>query len=137
MAVGETMPIRDALVVSMICPRSRLEGTALLDLCSRPDLDSSMRLLCSSLDAAFTDPSTRPDLPRCRAGLAMLERMVRTLPSDYQVQPLAITAYIMWWTGEGDAMDYALRALGLDGGCTLASIILAAFRHQVRAAWAS
>ncbi|KFI40132.1 hypothetical protein BACT_0834 [Bifidobacterium actinocoloniiforme DSM 22766] len=135
-AIAQTMTIRDAIVISMLCPRSRLEGSDLINLCARPDLDESVRFLCRCLDSAFTDPAVRPDRPRCQAGLVMLDQMARGLPGAFQVQPLAIMAYVMWWMGRGDAMDCALRALSLDEGCTLASIILAALRHQVRPAWA-
>ncbi|BDR53162.1 DUF4192 domain-containing protein [Bombiscardovia nodaiensis] len=134
-AMRETLSIRDALIVSMVCQQSQAKYDTIYSLCAQPHQDSSLRLTCQALDAAFTDPNAQPDRARCRAGIEMLEHMVACLPKDYHAQPLAVMSYVYWWLGQPQSRDYAQEALRYDAHCTLASIMLVASRRPVRPAW--
>jgi hypothetical protein len=57
--------------------------------------------------------------------------MADAVAGRFKVQPLAVAGYILWWMGEGKALEYALRALGLDQGCTLAAIVCSALEQGV------
>ncbi|BDR54791.1 hypothetical protein KIMH_09020 [Bombiscardovia apis] len=136
-AVGmsETLPIRDAIIISMLCPRSMLSYKDLLRLCAEPYAQGNVQILCQSIDCAFTDPSMHPDVERCRNGLDLLDVMVTAMPDAYHEQPLAIMGYISWWLNREEGLDYAYQALQLNPQCTLASIITTAYQHGVKPAW--
>ena len=149
LGVGMThsLAMRDAIIISMVATgRSQTSGGGdgdkggvnkrlLIGFASRPHDPGNAARMGQLLARAFEDEAARIDAARCRNGIEMLSTMVRTLPDEYVVQPLAVIAYITWWMGEGSAGDVALRALSLDSGCTLAAIVCSALRHGVWPAW--
>ena len=134
-AIKETLAIRDGLILSILAPEPGLDRDRLLDLCVRPNDPSNVTALCSILDAVFKDPATRPDQPRCRAGLAMLEAMTNKVPPGFRAQPLAVAAYVDWWSGESGASGFAEEALSDDRSCSLAAIVLALIGRGIDPAW--
>ena len=134
-AIKETLAIRDGLILSILAPEPGLDADRLLDLCVRPNDASNVTALCSILDAVFKDPATRPDEPRCRAGLAMLEAMADKVPPGFRSQPLAVAAYVDWWRGGSRASGLAEGALDDDRSCSLAAIVLALIGRGIDPAW--
>ena len=134
-AINETLAIRDGLILSILAPKPGLDSHRLLDLCVRPNEPSNVTALCSILDAVFKDPATRPDQPRCQAGLAMLEAMADKVPPGFRSQPLAVAAYVDWWSGGSRASSLAEGALDDDRSCSLAAIVLALIGRSIDPAW--
>ncbi|WP_288805572.1 hypothetical protein [uncultured Bifidobacterium sp.] len=134
-AIKETLAIRDGLILSILAPEPGLDTDRLLDLCVRPNDASNVTVLCSILDAVFKDPATRPDEPRCQAGLAMLEAMADKVPPGFRSQPLAVAAYVDWWSGGARASALAEGALDDDRSCSLAAIVLALIGRGIDPAW--
>ncbi|MEK0306766.1 hypothetical protein [Bifidobacterium favimelis] len=131
--MNETLPIRDALLVSLLIPS--LSPDRLLELCVNPHSPVNVRFLCDALEGVFKDHSTRADPVRCRAGRKVLEGVADLMEGSYRAQPQALIAYVLWWSGEGDPAGHALKALAADGSCTLASIILSMVSHDLNPAW--
>ena len=134
-AIKETLAIRDGLILSILAPEPGLDRDRLLDLCVRPNDPSNVTALCSILDAVFKDPATRPDQPRCQAGLAMLVSMADKVPPGFRSQPLAVAAYVDWWSGGSRASGFAEEALCDDRSCSLAAIVLALIGRGIDPAW--
>ena len=134
-AINETLAIRDGLILSILAPKPGLDSHRLLDLCVRPNEPSNVTALCSILDAVFKDPSTQPDHTRCRAGLAMLQAMADQVPLGFRAQPLAVAAYVDWWSGGSRASGLAEEALADDRSCSLAAIVLALIGRGIVPAW--
>ena len=129
----ETLAIRDALIISILCERVRREE--LLELIAQPHLPDNARKIGDILNHAFRDPRCQPSRERCVAGMRALRGIIAAAPLEYQVQPMAVVAYIRWWIGDGDASQIAMRCLDIDASCTLAAIVLAAIAHGVAPAW--
>ena len=134
-AIKETLAIRDGLILSILAPEPGLHADRLLDLCVRPNDASNVTALCNILDAVFKDPATRPDHPRCRAGLAMLQAIADQVPPGFRSQPLAVAAYVDWWNGGSRASGFAEEALSDDRSCSLAAIVLALIGRGIDPAW--
>lgn len=134
-AIRETLAIRDGLILSILAPGPGLDAGRLLDLCVRPNDSANVTALCSILDAVFKDLATRPDRPRCQAGLAMLEVMADKVPPGFRAQPLAVAAYADWWSGGSRASGFAEGALDDDRSCSLAAIVLALIGRGIDPAW--
>ncbi|NMN00370.1 hypothetical protein G1C96_0949 [Bifidobacterium sp. DSM 109958] len=130
----EVLAMRDALIASLLAPE--LDEDALTSMASSPHSPPNVRRLTRMIEGTFGDASRRPDPSRCARGIGELERIVRDSPESYRVQPLAAAAYLRWWARRGGAVECALRALTLDGRCTLAAIVLAAEEHGIVPAWA-
>ncbi|WP_291527687.1 DUF4192 domain-containing protein [Bifidobacterium sp. UBA744] len=135
LAVGMrgAVSMRDALIVSLISAQTDRER--LMQLGVRPHRPANSSYLGRVLGSTFDDAEGRPDAPRCSRGLGMLVQMVRSVPDAYGVQPMAVIAYVLWWVGDIHAGAYAVRALAMDGRCTLALIVLAALEHGIAPAW--
>lgn len=133
--IGESLPIRDGLIVSLIYGKGNLDCPRLLDLCVHPHRAYNVTLLCDTLDSAFKDGNSCPDLPRCRAGLSLLGRMAGIMRRGHKAQPHAVAAYTLWWMGDDGAADKAEEALADDGQCSLATIVLNLTVHSILPAW--
>ena len=134
-AINETLAIRDGLILSILAPEPGLDSGRLLDLCVRPNKPSNVTMLYSILDAVFKDPSTQPGHTRCRAGLAILRAMADQVPPGFRAQPLAVAAYVDWWSGGSRASGLADEALADDRSCSLAAIVLALVGRGIVPAW--
>ena len=134
-AINETLAIRDGLILSILAPEPGLDSGRLLDLCVRPNEPSNVTALYSILDAVFKDPSTQPGHTRCRAGLAILRAMADQVPPGFRAQPLAVAAYVDWWSGGSRASGLADEALADDRSCSLAAIVLALVGRGIVPAW--
>lgn len=135
LAVGmrEKLAFRDALIVSLVCPQA--DRDHLLELGVRPHRPQSVRYLCGVLDDTFRDPGTKPEGDRATRGFSMLTQILASVPENYQAQPLAVLAYMLWWMGDARAVADAVRALAYDERCTLAAIVLSAVEHGICPAW--
>lgn len=133
--IGETLPIRDGLIVSLMHAGDDLDFPRLLDLCLRPHRPGNVTLLCETLDSAFKDRRVQPDLSRCRAGLLLLGDMARYMCPGHKAQSRAVAAYTLWWMGGDGAADKAQEALADDGHCSLAAIVLSLTIHGILPAW--
>lgn len=133
--IGETLPIRDGLIVSLMYIRDDLDFSRLLDLCLRPHRPDNVTLLCEILDSAFKDRRFHPNLSRCRAGLLLLDKMARYMCPGHKAQSRAVAAYTLWWMGGDGAADKAQEALADDGQCSLAAIVLSLTIHGILPAW--
>lgn len=137
LAVGmdQTLAIRDALIVSIVTGAAGLDKEVLMGFASRPHAPEVCDWMGRMLTEAFTDEHGGVDGARCRAAVAALERMVAAVPERYRVQPLTIIAYVLWWLGDRRAPSYALQALAIDAGCSLAAIVLGALRRGAYPVW--
>lgn len=133
--MAETLAVRDALLVSLVTGRDGLDKAVLMDFACRPHAPHVCGRMGGMLSGEFRDPDGRPDRTRCRRGVAMLEDMAACAPDRFRVQPLTAVAYVLWWNGDDAAACYAMRALALDGGCSLAAIVLGALRRGMYPAW--
>lgn len=130
----ETMAMRDAALLSILSP---IPQDALTNLAARPHSAPSRELVRNTLTHGFEDADAVPDAVRCQRGVDVLSSMVRAVPSPYDVQPLAMLSYLLWWVGRDDqAMVCALQTLCRDPECTMPALVLNAIRHGVRPAWA-
>lgn len=137
LAVGmnQTLAIRDALIVSIVGGPEGVGKEALMDFASRPHAPEVCSRMGRLLTAAFTDEHGGLDESRCRAAVRALKDMIGIVPERYQVQPLTVSAYVLWWLGDGEAVECALKALSIDGRCSLAAIVLGAMRRGIYPAW--
>lgn len=130
----ETLSMRDAMLVSILCPLTRMSMKL---LASDPHDVNSAKTVYDALNGVFRDPGTFPDAMRCATGLRLFSEVVEAVPRKDRAHPLACVAYICWWMGFLDesrrCSDEALR---IDPGCSLASIILTAAEFNVLPAWA-
>lgn len=135
LAVGmrEKLAFRDALIVSLVCAGAR--RGELLELGARPHRPGSVAYLSRALGDAFRDPKAVPDETRCERGLYALAQIVRAVPADFRVQPMAVIAYVLWWMGDPRAVAYAALAAAGDGRCNLALIVLSAAERGIAPAW--
>ena len=134
-AMDRTLAVRDALIVSIILGEEDAPREFLLDFIARPMLPRNARRLEDLLGKSFRDAARRPGKARCDQGIDMLFDIIGVVPERYQVQPLAVIAYVLWWMGDERAMLCALRALALDEGCSLAAIVCSALHRHVGPAW--
>lgn len=135
MGMSETLALRDAIIVSLLCPKKTLTQASIVCLSYQPHSKNSIKTMYQAIDAAFTDSTTRPDQTRCTVGMRMLTEIIDCVPKSYREQPFAIAAYIHWWLGDCEGVRYANQALAINEECTLASIIKFAFIHEVQPAW--
>lgn len=133
--IGQTLSIRDGLIISIICPRSDLEFAPLLDLCVRPHKPENITIVSSTLDLVFKNRQSRPDLDRCQVGLTILGAMSRFLCNGHRAQSLAVSAYTLWWLGRQEAQEAAAKALEDDRECSLAAIVLGLTSYGIGPAW--
>jgi predicted component of type VI protein secretion system len=134
-AVGmhESMGLRDSLILSVI---SQLTPSELIEAAVNPTQPDTAQLVSSTLSAVFRDSTQRPDQEVCGRCLDTLVEIHSRVPRTYCVQPLAVMAYLLWWSGrDEEAGGAALRALSIDGECTLASIVLTATEYGISPAW--
>lgn len=129
----EKLALRDALIVSLLCAGS--QRAKLLELGARPHRPGSVAYLSRAMGDAFRDPKAVPDADRCERGLRVLGQIVRAVPADFRVQPMAIIAYVLWWMGDPRSVAYAALAAAGDGRCTLAGIVLSAVEQGIAPAW--
>ncbi|WEV69864.1 hypothetical protein OZX73_03095 [Bifidobacterium sp. ESL0775] len=135
-AMADMLSARDALIMSLVGgARTVVDTKAMLDLASSPHDPANVIRLYRLLDRAFNDADCSPDPERCACGIDMLDGMASQVCGRFEVQPLTVAAYGSWWLGSDDALDYATRALEVDGQCTLARIICSALAQGLRPAW--
>ena len=136
LAVGmrDSLPVRDSLILSLISSEPCSEET-LLDMAANPKEHEIRRMMMDVVADAFGNAAHMPDRNRCERGLAMLDDLIASVPSPWQVQPFAAMAYILWWADGKIALRYALASLTLDKGCALATIVLSMLSKGVEPAW--
>ncbi|RSX51346.1 DUF4192 family protein [Bifidobacterium samirii] len=136
LAVGmrDSLSVRDALILSLVsdepCPPATL-----LDMAATPKERDTREMMTGMVAESFENAAHTPDWDRCERGLAMFDDLIASVPSPWQVQPFAAMAYILWWAGSGIAVRYALAALTLDEGCSLAAIVFSMLDKGIRPAW--
>lgn len=135
-AMRGTFAVRDAMLVSIIVGERRSSREFLMGFMTHPTLPGNARRLEKLLNASFHDAAAGPDVNRCDNGVTMLFDIIDLVPEQYQVQPLAVISYVLWWMGDERAMLCAMRALALDEECSLAAIICSAMHRHIGPAWA-
>lgn len=129
----ESMGIRDALILSVV---SDLSAHQLLTAGTQPSKASTAKMVSTALSSVFHDAARAPNRQICARCLDVLIEIHARLPRQYCVQPLTVMAYLLWWLGRDDeASGAALRALSIDGECTLAGIVLSATDYGISPAW--
>lgn len=133
LAVGvmEVYAIRDAMIMSMIVRPERCSKSLLMDFITRPHMPRVVGRMDELLNEAFEEGVDRKIEHRCLCGIAMLKALCHAVPERFQVHPLAMIAYGLWWMGNDHAAIYALHALALDDECSLAAIVLGAVDRGV------
>ncbi|KAB7791197.1 DUF4192 family protein [Bifidobacterium leontopitheci] len=134
-AMVVSLPVRDAMILSLIAPESCGDKAMMIRFASSPHEPQVQVRMCRELQRAFHDDSHRPDLQRCQRGADMLADMIVRLPDRFAVQPMVILAYVMWWIGDSRAAAFALHCLSVDDDCTLAAIICSAVHRGIMPAW--
>lgn len=129
--INEVYAIRDALIMSMIVRPDRCPKSLIMDFVTRPHMPKVVGRMDELLNEAFDEGVDDKAERRCRAGISMLKAMIRAVPERFQVHPLAMVAYGLWWMGDDQAAIYALQALALDEDCSLAAIVLGAIDRGV------
>lgn len=130
----ETLSMRDALILSMIAD-GECDREELLGFVARPHDPLCKRRMHLLLSEGFDDPLRAPDEERCRLGIDLLGHAAVRAPVRFAVQPLAVVAYVLWWMGDGRAVEASLQCLALDGECSLAAIVFAAAHRGAWPAW--
>jgi hypothetical protein len=133
-----SLAIRDALILSTVDAGCSLD--AMLDFAADPHAPRTARRMYHTLRTAFDDPLWAPDQRRVDTALDILDAMRRDLTQEhgeenYAVQPLAMSAYLRWWTEKPGACEKAMRALAIQPNTTLAAIVLTALDHDIKPAY--
>lgn len=136
-AMERAMSVRDALLVSIVAGEDRSPRGFLMDFMTNPMHPDNSRRLEGILKDSFRNVSATPDDARCDSGVTMMFDIIEMVPERYQVQPLAVISYVLWWMGDERAMLCALRALALDEDCSLAAIVCSAVHRHIGPAWTS
>lgn len=135
-AMADELAARDALILSLVGDlRGEKATRTMLRCATHPHDPGNVLMLYRRLDRAFNDATLRPDSGRCKTGVDMLLDMASRSPGRFCVQPLCVVAYTLWWLGDGEAGDFARRALEHDGSCVLARIICSAVDDGLCPAW--
>lgn len=121
--INEVLSMRDALILSVVGDATMRDPRMLMDIVRTPHARHVVTAVHKALSAEFDDRDG-PDRDRCRTAVLMLAAMAKVMPERMKVQPLAIISYILWWTGDARAQDYALSCLAIDEECSLAAIVL-------------
>ena len=121
--INEVLSMRDALILSVVGDSTMRDPQMLMDIVKTPHARHVVMAVHKALSAEFDDRDG-PDRARCRTAVLMLAAMAKVMPERMKVQPLAIISYILWWTGDSRAEDYALSCLAIDEECSLAAIVL-------------
>lgn len=130
-----SLPVRDAMVLSLVAPDGCADKAIMTGFAASPHDPQMQVRMCDELHRAFHDDGRRPDMPTCQRGADMLTDMIARLPQRFAVQPMAMLAYVMWWTGDTRASAFALHCLAVDKDCSLAAIICAAMHRGIMPAW--
>lgn len=132
-AMNDTLAVRDALIVSLVADEHKVNRDQLMEFAITPHSEHAKSYMKQLLTESFE--SLSPNKARCYAGLNMLADMVDSMPTPYDVQPLAIMAYVLWWMGDSRAAVVALHCLSKDEDCSLAAMVFSAVDRGVRPAW--
>ena len=133
-AMRESLPVRDCLIVSMIA-HEPCTLPMLLDMASRPNERVVRDLMTGLLTDSFECEEHMPDTVRCSRGTAMLDAIAAMVPSPWRVQPYAAMSYLLWWMGDARAAAYAIDCLTMDEGCSLAGMVLSLLAKGLSPAW--
>ena len=136
-AMDRAMSVRDSLLVSIVVGERQSSREFLMDFMAHPMRPDNARHLEEMLSSSFRDASRSPDTVRCDNGVTMMFDIIDMVPDRYQVQPLAVISYVLWWMGDERAMLCAMRALALDEDCSLAAIVCSASHRHIGPAWVS
>jgi hypothetical protein len=131
-----SLAIRDALILSTV--DAGCHFGAMLASAADGHAPSTARRMYRTLRTAFDDPLWAPDQRRVDTALDILDAMRRDLASEeneYAAQPLAVSAYLRWWTEKPGALEKAMRALAVQPDTTLAAIVLTALSHDIKPAY--
>ncbi|MCI1935459.1 MAG: hypothetical protein LKJ44_03695 [Bifidobacteriaceae bacterium] len=132
-AFNESLGMRDAMILSVV---SELGEKALVSAGVNAAKQETARMVNTTLSKVFRSKTMVPDFERCTRALDLLIEVHTRVPRRYAVQPLAVMAYLLWWSGKNEeASGAALRCLSIDGECTLAGIVLSAIRYRISPAW--
>lgn len=132
-AFNESLGMRDAMILSVV---SELGEKDLVTAGVNAAKQETARMVNATLSKVFRSKTMVPDFERCTRALDLLIEVHTRVPRGYAVQPLAVMAYLLWWSGKNEeASGAALRCLSIDGECTLAGIVLSAVRYRISPAW--
>lgn len=123
---GETLSIRDALIVSLVAAPAAAGQSVLMDIAARPGARRTAQSVSTILSRALEDLTCRAPREQTMHGTAIWEAAIPLLPQAWRLQPLALCAYGLWWAGDERAEQYALQGLHLDPECTLAALVYTA-----------
>ncbi|MCH9276528.1 hypothetical protein JS533_009660 [Bifidobacterium amazonense] len=132
-AMRETLPARDALIMSLIAGRE-CDGPLMMRLAADPHSTRTKLRLTAMLTRSFKEEGM-PDAVRCAAGMLMLSQIADMVPRRWRAQPCAAMAYVMWWMDDDRAALYALESLACDEGCTLGGVVLSLLERGVCPGW--
>lgn len=120
-SMNETLPMRDALLLSLIADMSRDQ---LLTIAIHHNSNESRTLVARYLGDALLDTG-HADHDRIQAGVTMLSALAETSPEPLKAHPYAGIAYVLWYLNDERATVFALRALASNEDCSLAGIVMA------------
>ncbi|NEG70137.1 hypothetical protein [Bifidobacterium choloepi] len=125
-AMKLALPIRDAIVVSMVADPAMWNRDLLLDVAAHPRGCAQVNTMRELLADAFAATDVAGRMPRCDRGVRLLDRIADTVMRPYVDEPYAVAAYVAWWRGEAEAWRYVWRSLVANRGNTLAPIVMQA-----------
>ncbi|KFI47286.1 hypothetical protein [Bifidobacterium biavatii] len=132
-AMRETLPARDALIMSMIAG-VECDHASMMQLAADPHADRTRLRLATMLTRSLGDEHM-PDERRCAAGMTMLAQIADAVPRRWRAQPCAAMAYVLWWLDDDRAALYAVECLAYDEECTLGGVVLSLLERGAQPSW--
>ncbi len=127
-AMGVDMAVRDAVILSIICSNDpEYDADKIRALAFGPGTGwtaawcERMMYRSVGLDADGKDASRAARAIGMLSGIA---EHVGAIDMGLPAQPFAVIGYVLWWMGDERAMTSAMRALAIDGECSLAAIVV-------------
>lgn len=127
----ESLALRDACIIPVIISSDRWDQTLLMQFATRAHTQYVGKTMGSMLRESFENSEVHPEPLRVKNAVQALTWMAQNVEEPYDVQPLAVAAYFMWWCGMPQALPTALCAASRDESCTLAAIVVAAIERKI------
>lgn len=130
------MALRDAIILSVIGDGNpEYDADKLREYASSPTRPNrQLAEWCEQMMKwSFANAGSEIDKGKVAKAVEMLSDVIGTVEDTdpiLQAQPFAIIGYMLWWIGDRHAMAPTMRALVIDGNCSLAAIVASAIHRD-------
>ena len=124
------LAVRDMILTAVIA--GDLEREQLIGIAANPHGAATSTVMERALSNVWSNPDAQPDPVKCANAIQTALAIAARAPEPWSAQPYAVAAYAAWLTGDPDADDWALRALAADEQCSLAAMVAAAVRCNLK-----